>query len=115
MANNNTGNAFKKMSQRAMWRGDRGQSQMLESHGMAGMRSNLLNDTPTYKKEAIGLNGNNGFNFAKKSANNSAAANIKAGANNGRNNNTNTKVKNSVNLNSQNQNKGLGSSILNSL
>ncbi len=113
MANtSNIGNAFKKMSQRAMWRGDRGQSQMIESHGVAGMRSNLLNDTPTYKKEAIGLNSNNGFNFAKKNANSSATKSVNI---NGRNNNTNTKVKNSVNLNSQNQNKGLGSSILNSL
>ena len=95
------GSAFKKMSQRAMWRGDRGQSQMIESHGVAGMRSNLLNDTPTYKKESIGLNSNGGrvgFGMAKNKATN-----------------TNTKIKPSVNSNSQNQNKNLGSSILNSL
>lgn len=95
------GSAFKKMSQRAMWRGDRGQSQMIESHGVAGMRSNLLNDTPTYKKESIGLG------FSKNKTNSSNKTD--------RNTNTNTKVKPSTNTNSQNQNKSLGGSILNSL
>lgn len=106
------GSAFKKMSQRAMWRGDRGQSQMLESHGVAGMRSNLLNDTPTYKKEAIGLNSNGGrvgFGLAKNKTNSSN--------NTDRNNNTNTKVKPSANANSQNQSqsKSLGGGILGAL
>ena len=104
------GSAFKKMSQRAMWRGDRGQSQMIESHGVAGMRSNLLNDTPTYKKETIVLNSNGGrvgFGMAKNKANSSNKTD--------RNTNTNTQVKPSTNTNTQNQNKGLGSSILNSL
>lgn len=97
------GNAFKKMSQRALWRGDRGQSQMLESHGMAGMRSNLLRDTPTYKKETIGLNKNT-FNISKTSKNNTSK------------NTTNNDFKN-INKNPQNnnnQNKSLGSSILDS-
>lgn len=105
------GSAFKKMSQRAMWRGDRGQSQMLESHGVAGMRSNLLNDTPTYKKESIGLNSNGGrvgFGMAKNKSTNSSNASD-------RNTNTNTKVKPNTSANAQNQNKNLGSSILNSL
>jgi Tfp pilus assembly protein PilX len=98
----NTG-AYKKMSQRAMWRGDRSQSEMIANHGMEGVRQNLLRDTPTYKKEAVGLN-KNGANYFTKSSSSS-----------GRNSNANTKVKSSANVNSQNQNKGLGASILGSL
>ncbi len=50
------GTALKKMSQRAIWRGDRSQSEMIENHGLFGMRSNMLHDTPSYKKEGIGFN-----------------------------------------------------------
>jgi hypothetical protein len=48
------GNGLKKMSQRALWRGDRSQSEMISQHGVFGMRQNMLNDTPSYKKTAIG-------------------------------------------------------------
>lgn len=99
MAQNSSG-AFKKMSQRALWRGDRGQSQMLESHGLAGMRNNLLRDTPTYKKDAVGLNSG----FLKKKKTPTAATNP-----NNRNVNPNTKINPSINT------KRLGSSILDSL
>ena len=93
------GNAFKKMSQRAMWRGDREQSSMIENHGMMGVRSNLLNDTPSYKKEAIGLNA--GSNFAKTSAGNKGA-------------NKNSKTI-PTNVKTSKTNSSLGGSILNSL
>jgi hypothetical protein len=96
------GNAFKKMSQRAIWRGDRGQSQMLESHGMAGMRSNLLNDTPTYKKEV--------FSLSPSIKSNNMGVNK-----NSRNTNGSTKAINTQASSNATQNKGLGSSILNSL
>jgi hypothetical protein len=116
------GSAFKKMSQRAMWRGDRGQSQMIESHGVAGIRSNLLNDTPTYKKEAIGLNSNGGrvgFGFLKKATSraNDTSASKQNLNNSDRNTNVNTKLNPSAGSNLQNQNasKNLGSSILDSL
>jgi hypothetical protein len=102
-----TGGAFKKMSQRAMWRGDRSQSEMIANHGMEGVRQNLLRDTPTYKKEAVG------FKMQPNSSKKIANTNNANGSD--RNNNTNTKVKNSQNSNSQNKSNNLGSSILNSL
>jgi hypothetical protein len=103
MASTNNSGAFKKMSQRAMWRGDQGQSQMLSNHGMEGLRHNLLRDTPTYKKESVGLN-QNGANYFKNTKS--------AGA---RSVNVNTKIKAGVNASSQKTNKNLGSSILDSL
>lgn len=87
------GSALKKMSQRAMWRGDRSQSEAIENHGVFGMRSNFLNDTPSYKKEGVGLN---------------------ASANN-RNNNQNTKTPTTVNTQSNSADTKLGSNILDAL
>lgn len=66
---------MKTMAKRALMRGDRSQSEMIENHGIFGMRSNLLNDTPTYKKQAVGLQ----TNTIKKNSDD-------------RNNNQNTKV-----------------------
>lgn len=115
MANTSNSGAFKKMSQRAMWRGDSGQSQMLANHGMEGLRHNLLRDTPTYKKDAVGLN-QNGANFFKNSKTASSGNTNTNNSNSaGRNTNTNTKVKQSTSAANQNTKKSLGASILNSL
>ncbi len=74
------GAALKKMSQRALMRGDRSQSEMIENHGVFGMRNNLLNDTPSYKKESIGLNAanNNFLGQNKEDRNNNANTKIVA-------------------------------------
>lgn len=87
-----SGGAFKKMSQRAMWRGQRDQSQMLESHGMEGLRSNLIS-------KSSGLKINNSI----KSTNNNSQKNLRKDINSGNKNGAQT------------QNKSLGSSILGGL
>jgi hypothetical protein len=101
------GVALKKMSQRALMRGDRSQSEMIENHGVFGMRNNLLNDTPSYKKESIGLD----------STNKNILVQNKEGNQNDRKNNANTKVVSSqIHIKKDNDtSKKLGSSIIDAL
>lgn len=97
------GTALKRMSQQALMRGDRSKSEMIENHGVFGMRNNLLNDTPSYKKESIGLNA---------ASNNLLGQNIE-----NRNNNANTKiVASQIHIKKDDDtNKKLGNSIMDAL
>lgn len=97
------GAALKKMSQRALMRGDRGQAEMIENHGVFGMRNNYLNDTPSYKKDAIGLGGGNTNTLIEN--------------NKDRNNNPDTKIVNSqIHIKKDDTtNKKLGNSIMDAL
>lgn len=87
------GNAFKKMAQRSLWRGDRASAQAISDHGMYGMRAN-----------------NKQISTAEARGTNSSSTGSKVILNQSiEKNNTSTAVSKEDKQNS----KGLGGSILN--
>jgi hypothetical protein len=70
------GNAMKKMAQRSMWRGNREDAMSIESHGMYGLRNNLVGKGQNTTQQNTNTNSNTASTHLKNVTANTTAQHV---------------------------------------